>query len=145
MKSVLRNAFAVLGGLIIGSVVNMGLIMVSGNVIPPPEGVDVASMESLKANMHLFEVQHFIFPFLAHALGSLVGAIFAGMLATTRKMIFAVAISMFFMIGGIMNVFILPSPTWFIVVDLVLAYIPMGLLGGAIAASRGKARPQVQA
>jgi hypothetical protein len=32
--------------------------------------------------------------------------------------------------GGIANVFMLPSPVWFAVVDLVGAYIPMGYLAG---------------
>ena len=51
----------------------MGLIMLSGKVIPPPAGSDVATMEGLKASLHLFEPKHFVFPFLAHALGTLVG------------------------------------------------------------------------
>ena len=36
----------------------------------------------------------------------------------------------FFLLGGIVNVFMLPSPAWFTVLDLVGAYIPMGWLGG---------------
>jgi hypothetical protein len=63
MNPILRNILAVLAGVIIGSVVNMGLITISGKVIPPPAGVDVTNMESLKASMHLFEPRHFIFPF----------------------------------------------------------------------------------
>jgi len=34
------------------------------------------------------------------------------------------------LVGGIVNVFMLPSPAWFTVLDLVGAYIPMGWLGG---------------
>jgi hypothetical protein len=37
-----------------------------------------------------------------------------------------------FLIGGIVNVFLLPSPTWFSIVDLVGAYIPMAFIGGKI-------------
>ncbi|RMG38369.1 MAG: hypothetical protein D6732_05390, partial [Methanobacteriota archaeon] len=70
MNPILRNVIAVLAGLILGSVVNMGLITLGSSVIPPPPGVDVTDMESLKSSMHLFEPRHFIFPFLAHALGT---------------------------------------------------------------------------
>jgi len=133
MNPILRNILAVVAGLIIGSAMNMGLIMLSSSVIPPPEGVDVTNMESLKASMHLFEPKHFIFPFLAHALGTLTGAAVAAMIAASHNMKFALGIGAFFLIGGIANVFMLPAPTWFVVTDLVLAYIPMGWLGGRLA------------
>ncbi len=56
MGTIARNAIAVTLGVLVGSLVNMGLIMVSGQVIPPPEGVDVTNMESLRSSMHLFAV-----------------------------------------------------------------------------------------
>ena len=77
MNPIIRNVLAVIAGLIVGSIVNMGIIAISGSIIPPPEGADVTTMEGLKATMHLFEPRHFIFPFLAHALGTLAGAIIA--------------------------------------------------------------------
>ena len=130
MNPILKNILAVVAGVILGSVVNMGLIMLSSSVIPPPDGVDVTNMESLKSSMHLFEPKHFIFPFLAHALGTLAGAFTAARIAAGHKMKFALGIGAFFLIGGIANVFMLPSPAWFTVLDLVGAYIPMGWLGG---------------
>ena len=132
MNPIIRNIIAVVLGFFAGSIVNMGTIMIGGEVIPPPAGVDVTDMESIKAGMHLFAAKHFLFPFLAHALGTLVGAFVAAKLAVSHKMKFAMGISAFFLVGGIVNVFMLPSPTWFAVVDLVVAYIPMGWLGGKL-------------
>jgi hypothetical protein len=82
--------------------------------------------------MHLFEPKHFIFPFLAHAVGTFIGAYVAGRIAS-RKMLFAMLIGIIFLIGGIVNVLILPSPAWFSAVDLLLAYLPMAYLAGKIA------------
>jgi len=48
----------------------------------------------------------------------------------------ALGIGIFFLAGGIANIFMLPSPTWFSVVDLVVAYIPMGYLGGIVAVKK---------
>ncbi|WP_347173668.1 hypothetical protein [Polaribacter uvawellassae] len=45
MNSTLRNILAVIAGLVIGSIVNMGIIMISGSVIPPPNGADATTME----------------------------------------------------------------------------------------------------
>ena len=110
----------------------MGIIMISGAVIPPPAGADVTSMEGLKTNMHLFQPKHFIFPFLAHALGTLAGAMVAAYIAMTHRMRAALLVGLFFLIGGIANVIMLPSPLWFSIVDLIGAYFPMAELGGVL-------------
>ncbi len=60
MNSIVRNILAVISGVILGGIVNMGIIMISGSVIPPPEGADVTTMEGLKESMHLFQPIHFI-------------------------------------------------------------------------------------
>jgi hypothetical protein len=133
MRPIFRNILAIILGLIVGSAVNMGLIMISGSVIPPPEGVDNTTAEGLKAGMHLFQPKHFLFPFLAHALGTFVGAFLAALIAAGRKMWFAMAIGGFFMAGGIMNILMLPSPVWFTIVDLAGAYLPMAYFAGKLA------------
>ncbi|MFZ1255212.1 MAG: hypothetical protein WAR77_02625 [Saprospiraceae bacterium] len=133
MNPILRNILAVVVGAILGSVVNMGFIMVSGSIIPPPDGADVTTMEGLEASMHLFQPKHFIFPFLAHAFGTFVGAFIAAKMAIRQKMIYAMGIGVFFLIGGITNIFMLPSPVWFTVLDLVVAYIPMACIAGKFA------------
>ncbi len=132
MKPLVKNILAVVLGLIIGSLVNMGIIMISGSIIPPPQDADITTMEGLKSTMHLFEPKHFLFPFLAHALGTFIGAVAAAMIAATHKIKFALAIGVLFLIGGIVNVIMLPSPIWFSILDLGAAYIPMGLIAGRL-------------
>jgi len=132
MNAILRNILAVITGIIIGSIVNMSIINISGTIIPPPEGADITTMEGLKATMHLFKPINFLFPFLAHALGTLAGAILAAMIAANHKMKFALVIGLFFLIGGITNILLLPSPTWFAMVDIGGAYIPMAWMGATL-------------
>jgi hypothetical protein len=132
MARFLRALLAVVAGFVAGSVVNMALIMVSGKVIPPPAGADVTTMEGLKVSLPLFEARHFIFPFLAHALGTLVGAFVAGLLAPGRSMVPAYVVGCLFLLGGIANVIMLPAPVWFSAVDLLLAYLPAAWLGQAL-------------
>lgn len=133
MNPILRNILAVITGILVGGIVNMSLIMVSGSVIAPPEGVDLTTSEGLIKGMALMEPRHFVFPFLAHALGTLVGAYLAARMARTRKMLMALIIGVFFLLGGIANVMMLPSPMWFNVVDLAGAYLPMAFFGGKLA------------
>ncbi len=129
MKPIIRNTIAIFAGMAIGSLVNMGLIIVGSELILPPEGVIVTDMESLKSTMHLFTPMNFIFPFFAHVLGTLAGAFAASMIAGTHKMIFALSIGCIFLVAGIANVIQLPAPLWFNALDLGLSYIPMGWLG----------------
>lgn len=136
MNPIIRNILAVVAGIIIGGAVNMGIILISSSIIPPPEGADITTMEGLKASMHLMQPKHFIMPFLAHALGTLVGAYIAATIAVNHKLKFAVAIGGWFLLGGIVNIFMLPSPIWFTVVDLAGAYVPMAYLGGKLATKK---------
>lgn len=133
MNPILKNVLAVVAGVIIGSMVNMGIIMISGSIIPPPEGGDITTMEGLKSTMHLFEPKHFIFPFLAHALGTLVGAFVAAIIAAGKKMLMALLVGLFFLIGGTVNIAMLGGPMWFTALDIIVAYMPMGYLGYVLA------------
>jgi hypothetical protein len=137
-RPILRQALAVVAGFIAGSVVNMGLVMLGPAVVPPPEGADVRTTEGLKASMHLFEGRHFVFPFLAHALGTLVGAIVATRITPGRTSGPAWTVGVLFLLGGIAAAIMLPAPLWFEALDVVLAYLPAAWLGHRIA-SRGDA------
>jgi len=125
-----------LAGLVIGLIVNGGLISISGSMIPLPEGVDPNDMDSIAANIDRYEIKHFIMPFLAHALGTLVGAFVAAKFAASNGAKFALGVGVFFLLGGIAVAMMIPAPTWFSAVDLILAYIPMGILGGKLAGKR---------
>ena len=133
MKPIVRNILSVIVGLVAGSAVNMGIIMLSGSIIPPPEGVDNTTAEGLKAGMHLFQPKHFLFPFLAHSLGTFAGAFITALIAANRKVWFAMSIGAFFLAGCIFMVLTLPSPVWFTIVDLVGAYLPMAFIAGKLA------------
>lgn len=132
MNPILRNVLAVVTGWIGGSIINMGLIKL-GHLVMPIEGIDPNSMEELAAVMPDLSPSFFIFPFLAHALGTLVGAAIAWRVAAKHKMKFALAIGGMFLIGGILVNYMLPGPLWFTVVDILIAYIPMAWIGGKIA------------
>jgi hypothetical protein len=128
MYTIIRNVLAVIIGLVVGGIVNGGLIVASPHVIPPPAGVDVTDSQSLSESIHLFEPKHFVFPFLAHALGTLAGALFAFLVAGSYRSVFAYVIGLANLAGGIAAACMIPAPAWFIVLDLAAAYLPMAWL-----------------
>jgi|TARA_B110000238_G_C16095739_1_gene426014 hypothetical protein len=133
MNPILKNILAVIAGWIGGSIINMSLVKI-GHMILPIEGLDPSDMNALAEVMPTLEPKYFIFPFLAHALGTLVGAFIAYNLAATHKMKFALGIGAIFFLLGIMVSFMIPAPTWFAITDILLAYIPMAWIGGKLAA-----------
>lgn len=144
MPRLLRNVLALVLGLVVGSAVNMALVMAGPALIPPPPGADMGSVEGLAKAMPLLEARHFLMPFLAHALGTLAGALVAWFVAARHKARFAYAIGLVFLAGGVAASVMIPAPAWFIAMDLVLAYLPMAWLATRIGArlDRNRAAPR---
>ncbi len=101
LMKILRNSLAIVVGFITGSLVNMALVTLGPMVIPVPPGVDVTDPAKLAATIHLLEPRHYLFPFLAHALGTLVGALLTYLLAASHQALFARIIGALFLAGGI--------------------------------------------
>lgn len=133
MDALLRNIAAVLFGLLLGSMVNVSLITFGGRVIPPPASVNPADIESIRASTHPHEPKHFLFPFLAHALGTWFGAFVASLIAATGRRRLAFGLGGFFLLGGIAACFLISAPMWFMAADLLGAYLPMAWLAARMA------------
>lgn len=124
MKNILINILAVIVGYIVGAVVNLIVVGLGEQIILPPANVDMTSMESVKSSAHLFEARHFIFPLAAHTSGSFFGALAAVFIARSRAFIIAAIVGSIFLLGGVLAILMIPAPTWFIVADLIIAYVP---------------------
>ncbi len=138
LKSILLGILAILVGMFLGGLVNMGLIMLSPGIIPLPEGVNPADVNSIKENIRLFETKNYIMPFLAHALGTLVGAYVAVKLCNIFNVhkagiYTALIIGLLFLWGGLETSSQIGASSMATYVDAILAYIPFALLGYWIA------------
>ena len=131
MKTIIRNILAVITGWLCGSIINIGFIQ-TGHKVFPMESLVPNDMDALVAMMPTLEFEYFIFPFLAHVPGTLAGATMAGVIAASHKMKFSLVIGCLFLAGGIIMSYMLPEPIWFIILDLLIAYIPMAWIGSKI-------------
>lgn len=127
--NIVRNILAVVLGFVIGGVVNMAAIAAGHAILPPPAGFDGNSMEGVASTIHLLQPIDFIVPFLAHALGPLVGVLAAMFIAASGRKTIAIILGCLFLTGGIVANFMIPAPMWYRVVDVLFAYIPMAFLG----------------
>ena len=115
-------------GVIVGGAVNGGLVVIGPMIIPPPAGVDMTTVEGTSAGMDLLGPEHFAVPFLAHALGTLVGGLVAYFVAASQKVLAVYFIGVLYLIGGIVASTMIPAPLWFILLDLIVVYLPMAWL-----------------
>ena len=129
MNPILKNTLITIVAIFIGAMANGLLVQLGGSVVPPPAGYDFTTEEGLAAGMAMMEPKHFVFPFLAHALGTLISAMIIARFAASRQLQWSLNVSALFFMGGVYMVTILPSPLWFNVLDLTLAYFPMAFLG----------------
>lgn len=127
MNRILLNTGSALAGLFTGGILNGTIIRYSHLLIPPPPGADLTTGAGLQKGMAMMGPEHFIMPFAAHALGTLAGAILAARLSNSLRP--PLIIGLLFMSAGAWMVKMLPSPLWFNIIDLGLAYLPMAWLG----------------
>ena len=125
MKQIFKNIGIVILGIIIGMIVNMGLIIIGGTIFTPSGNFE-------PMNAMNWDFKYFIFPFLAHSIGTLSGAFIVSKISRNSHIIMPLIVGFYFLSGGLYMVTILPAPTWFILLDIILCYIPMALFGWKI-------------
>jgi hypothetical protein len=133
MHPLLRSILAVIAGIVVGSAVNFGIILVNGVLFPLPAGVDRNDYAALREEFAKAPPTAMLLPILAHAGGTLVGAWLAARLAGRAALVHGLVIGVFFLVGGIASVIMLAAPLWFAVIDIAL-YLPAGWLGAKMAA-----------
>ena len=133
-----KNVLIFFIALFMGMGVNMGMLFVGSWLLPLPEGLNTSSREALKAALPLLRTQDFIFPFLAHAMGTLTSAFFVTTWATDKQLRYSLIYGGLFFLGGLTTIIGMPSPVWFSILDLTLAYFPMAWIGYKMAVVLGK-------
>jgi VIT1/CCC1 family predicted Fe2+/Mn2+ transporter len=135
IKNILIGLGATVVGLFLGAMCNMGVLMLGPYVISPLPGINHLDINDLRYNIHLFEAKHYVMPFLAHAIGTLVGAFIAVKLcllfhlSKQQAILSAAIIGAMFLWAGIETSLTIHSPLTPMLVDAILCYIPMALAG----------------
>ncbi len=135
--NIIKGILAIVGGIVVGSLVNVGTLLLSFALFGSPEGLDLFDAESVKTHAAGFTNLNFIGTLLAHQLGTFAGAFLAAWIAPARKMIFAVVVGVWFLLGGVYAATIVAAPLWFVAADLIL-YLPIAAFGGRLGAGKAE-------
>lgn len=139
VKKILMFILNVIWGIILGSIANGLIVMLGKFAFPHPEGIDVSTIAGINSSIQNWEIQHFITPFLAHAVGTLVGSCVTVYCLKSHKLFGAMIVGTVFLLGGVLMVLQLNAPMWFNIVDLVFAYLPISYLGYYIIQNKKRA------
>ena len=122
MKLFFKIVLSLILGIVVGSAVNMSLIIAGSYFVKVPETFNPMNAQDWTMTL-------FIFPFLAHSAGTLAGAFAASKASKNYHMAIPLGIGLWFLAGGIFMAKLIPAPAWFEITDLVICYIPMSWLG----------------
>lgn len=132
---IVRLILGIVIGLFVGAILNGTIINLGMKLVPLPEGVNFDTPEG-QAKFQFLTPIHFLYPFLAHALGTLVGAIIGVLIAGNNTKIVSYVIGAAFFTGGVMMVMMIKAPLWFNCTDLIFAYFPMAFIATRIKRAR---------
>ena len=128
MSNSIRNILAVILAIFAAAIITFSIIVLGHEIVPTPDGMDTNDVESIKSNFHLFELKHFLFPLIAHGLGTLVASYLVARFAKTHKFWFALGIGVVFMLASLSLSLKIAHFNWIGIVEIA-QYIPISFLG----------------
>lgn len=132
----IRNALAVVVGMIVGMVANMALIFLNLVFYPMPEGVEMADQEAMSAYFERLPATAFLLPIVAHLAQAFVGGLIAARMGASRPVMLAMIVGTLSMVGGIVNLMTPGIPTW-MAVELPFYLVVAWQAGKMVERSRG--------
>lgn len=128
----MRSILAVLAGLVVAGVVMMLLEAAGHQVFPPPPGMDPADPESVKSAMPNISAGALWAVLIAWALGTLAGGWVAARIAVRSHLLHALIVGGIMLIGGVVNMAMIPHPIWFWIVGVII-FLPSAYAGARLA------------
>jgi len=132
---VLRSVLAVIAGLIVASVLMMGVEFVNGHHIYPELGHAAEGLtdpEQIRAVLATAPTGAFLVVIIGWILGSFAGGFVAAKIAKALRV--AIITGVLLTLLGILNNLMLPPPSWFWI--SVIVFLPAAWLGGRTAVGR---------
>lgn len=140
----LRRILGLIAGIAVTAILVAVVESLGHLVYPPPEGIDLTDPESLKAYMSDAPIGALLSVLLAWAVGTMAGSGLAGVIAGEKECLLGTILGALFLIGGIVNMAMIPHPLWFWIAGVLV--FPLAAFMGireATAVNRKRAPAQV--
>ncbi|NOU45444.1 MAG: hypothetical protein HOO86_00090 [Bacteroidales bacterium] len=124
----IRNILAILSGIVFGMLA-IGIFESIGHTLfPVPQDImQTAENQDTEALFALISPQMLLFVLLAYLLGSFFGGLITSLIS--KRIMSSIITGGVIMLGGVINLFMIPHPMWFILVSFVV-FIPFAFIAG---------------
>ena len=137
MVRILIAIVAVIVGLFIGGTVNLGTGMLNVLIFPMPDGVSWNDSEAINEWIKDLPQSAFILVLVAHVSQAFVGGFVAALIAKRNMMCVAMAVGVLSLAAGIMNLLMIPAPSW-LWVEMPLYLVAAWVAGKLVVSMRSK-------
>ncbi len=129
----LRNVLAIVGGVLIGTVVIFVVQSISHQIYPVASDIDYNDKEAMRSFVAGLPVGALLMVIASYVCGSFVAGMISAWVGRGARVRHALVAGVLLLLAGIMNLVSIPHPLWFSVVT-VLVFIPAAWAGGKLAA-----------
>jgi hypothetical protein len=127
----LKKVLAVVAGLVAAIVIFMAFEHLKEHLYPLPHGIDRADHRAMSAYEESLPTTALVLMLGGWVIGSFVCGVLIKIIVKSSDRTPAYLAGLFLMAAGIVDIFLLPHPVWFIV-TAVLIFIPATLAGHAL-------------
>src|SRR5690242_17610658 len=127
----LRNVLAVLAGICGATILFMGFERLQRQLYPFPNALDPADHEAMSAYAKTLPTKALLVILVGWILGSFACGLLMRVITRKPEKTAAYLAGLFLTTAGIVDVFMLPRPIWFIIAGIIV-FIPFTLLGHSI-------------
>lgn len=113
-----RNIAAGVAGIVIAMVLVWLVEMAGHAVYPPPEGLDFADADAMRAYIETVPLGALLFVAAAWFVGTVCGTCAACAIGTARPLIFAGVVGGLMLAATITNLVMIPHPLWFAILGV---------------------------
>ena len=127
----LRNIIAILAGIIVGMLAIASIEYLGQDLFPTPANL-VLDEEMYNSDMaySMIPLPAMLMVLLAYLLGSFVAGFTSAFIGQRKSL--ALFSGVILLLGGLINVMLIPHPLWFMIVSLAI-FIPFAFFGGFMA------------
>ena len=129
IKQIISVVVGVIGGMAAMMVINY----ISGLMYPIPQALDTTNAEAMGAYIDQLPIMAKVIVLISWMVSAFVAGLVAALIAPEGKgRTMAIYAGAALMLGGVVNAFSIPHPTWMLIIGL-LQYIPLAHLGAKAA------------
>ncbi len=116
----LRTILGIFIGLVCGVLVIVGWESFTHKLYPPPQGINFADKEAVRAMMAQMPLLAFVLILVGYVLAAFVGGAVATVIDKSKKILPALIVAGLLMLANAANLIMLPHPVWFIVASMMV-------------------------